>query len=264
MSSRPRSRGSRRMTADFAVLGRHASRRERRFRRAPRCSRARAVLRQPALRDVEAGENLDARDQRLRQRLRGAAYGAQQAVDAHAHDQPAADRLDMDVAGPQVDRLFEEIVEARTTGAPLARSRRLSMLSSSRALERPRRLREVFRVRAGRCGQRAWRRPRTRRRRCRPARPARSPARLQRRDVAGVGDREAERRPRSDQQKERPRLRAGSAGETRRQRPPDIRSGSVIRGSCKQAATSSAKSWAEISLASQNCAKASRRASAGT
>ena len=62
----------------FAVLGRHAWRRGRRSRRAPTFSRARAVLRQPPLGDVEAGENLDARDQRLRRRVRRRGDGPQQ------------------------------------------------------------------------------------------------------------------------------------------------------------------------------------------
>jgi hypothetical protein len=41
-------------------------------------------------------------------------------------------RLDMDIAGPQLQGLFEQVVDRPTTGAPLARSRRLSMSSSAR------------------------------------------------------------------------------------------------------------------------------------
>ena len=71
----------------------------------------RAVLRQAPLGDVEAGENLDARDQRLRRDAVRRRQRAQQAVDAHAHHEPGAERLDMDVAGAQIDRALQEIVE---------------------------------------------------------------------------------------------------------------------------------------------------------
>ena len=71
----------------------------------------RAVLRQPPLGDVEAGENLDARNQRLRQRVRRRGNRSQQAVDAHAHIETIAHRFDVNVARPKVDRFFQEIVD---------------------------------------------------------------------------------------------------------------------------------------------------------
>ncbi len=76
----------------------------------------RAVLRQPPLGDVEAGQNLDARDQRLRQRFGRRRHRAQQTVDAHAHSEAAAQRFDMDVAGAQLHRLFEQIVDGAHHG----------------------------------------------------------------------------------------------------------------------------------------------------
>ena len=38
----------------------------------------------------------------LREHAGGALYRAQQAVDAHAHDEPGPERLDVDVAGAQL------------------------------------------------------------------------------------------------------------------------------------------------------------------
>ena len=69
----------------------------------------RAVLGQPALCDVEAGENLDARDDRLRQHAGRRRDHAQQAVDAEADGQPGAERLDVDIARAQLVGFFEEI-----------------------------------------------------------------------------------------------------------------------------------------------------------
>ncbi len=109
-SSRPRSRGSRRITADLAVLRRHGGDAHVDLR--PRHAQPRgAVLRQPPLGDVEAGENLDARDQRLRQGSRRCRDRAQQSVDPHAHHEAVAERLDVDVARPQLHGLFEKIVD---------------------------------------------------------------------------------------------------------------------------------------------------------
>ena len=71
----------------------------------------RAVLRQPPFGNIEAGENLDARNQRLRQRSRRRRYLPQQPVDAQAHHEPRAKRLDMDVAGAQFDGFLEQIVD---------------------------------------------------------------------------------------------------------------------------------------------------------
>ena len=71
----------------------------------------RAVLRQAPLGDVQPGQDLDARDQRLGQRLRGGVNLAQQAVYAHPHGQSVAKRLDVNVAGAKLHRLFKEIVD---------------------------------------------------------------------------------------------------------------------------------------------------------
>ena len=38
-------------------------------------------------------------------------YGAQQAVDPHAHHQSGAERLDVDVARAQLDGLFQHVVD---------------------------------------------------------------------------------------------------------------------------------------------------------
>ena len=85
----------------FAVLRRHGGDADVEF--GARDAHARgAVLRQAALGDVEAGQNLDARDQRRRQHAGGRRHGAQQAVDAHAHDEPGAERLDVDVGRAQL------------------------------------------------------------------------------------------------------------------------------------------------------------------
>jgi len=82
--------------ADVEVGARHVQ---------PRC----AVLRQAALRDVEAGENLDAGNDGLRQHARRRRNGAQQSVDAQAHRQARPEGLDVNVAGAQLDGLFQEI-----------------------------------------------------------------------------------------------------------------------------------------------------------
>ena len=110
ISSRPRSRGNRRITAlSPCCVGMVATRTSssERLTRTPR----RAVLRQAPLGDVEAGENLDARDQRLRRNAGRRRHRAQQAVDAHAHHEPGAERLDVDVAGAQLDRALQQVVE---------------------------------------------------------------------------------------------------------------------------------------------------------
>ena len=110
ISSRPRSRGSRRMTADSPCCVGMVATRTSSSVRADADAR-RAVLRQAALGDVEAGENLDARDQRLRQHAGRRRHRAQQPVDAHAHHEPGAERLDMDVARAQLDRALQQIVD---------------------------------------------------------------------------------------------------------------------------------------------------------
>ena len=71
-----------------------------------------AVLRQSPFGDVEAGDDLDARDQRpAASTPAGGGDLPQQAVDAHAHHEPGAKRLDMDVAGAQLDGLLQQIVD---------------------------------------------------------------------------------------------------------------------------------------------------------
>ena len=69
----------------------------------------RAVLGQPAFGDVEAGENLDARDDRLRQHAGRRRNHAEQAVDAEADGQSGAERLDVNVARAQLVGFFEQI-----------------------------------------------------------------------------------------------------------------------------------------------------------
>ena len=140
---------------------------------------------------------------------------------------------------------------ARTTGAPLARSRRLSTSSSARAVaassasrRRTRRPRRAARRARSRC-------PRTRRPRSRPARRARFRRRGWRR-------RRSDRRPpagdvRRRADRERSRSRAGSGARTS---PSSgvaaISCGRATRGKPKKRATSSAKSLAESSLASHS------------
>ena len=93
----------------FAVLRRHGG--DAHVELGARDAHARgAVLRQAALRDVEAGQDLDARDQRRRQHAGRRRHRAQQAVDAHAHHEPGAERLDVDVGRAQLHRALEQIV----------------------------------------------------------------------------------------------------------------------------------------------------------
>ncbi len=79
-----------------------------------------AVLRQTTLGNVEIGDDLDAGNHGLRQHTGGRRDRPQQAVDAHADHQRRGERLDMDVAGAQFHRLFEQIVDGahhrRTAG----------------------------------------------------------------------------------------------------------------------------------------------------
>ena len=70
-----------------------------------------AVLRQSPLGDVEARDDLDTGDDGLRQHAGGRCDLPQQAVDPEAHGQPGLKGLDMDVAGAQLDGLFQEIVD---------------------------------------------------------------------------------------------------------------------------------------------------------
>ncbi len=72
----------------------------------------RAVLRQAAFGDVEIGDNLDAGDDGLRQHAGRRRHRPQQAVNPHANHQPGGKRLDVNVAGAQFDRFFEQIVDS--------------------------------------------------------------------------------------------------------------------------------------------------------
>ena len=106
----------------------------------------RAVLRQPPLGDVEAGQNLHARDQRLRRHAGRRRHRAQQAVDAHAHHEPGAERLDVNVAGAQLDRALEQIVERahhRRAAGEIAQAFDVVVGLLARRLARPRRRRAI-------------------------------------------------------------------------------------------------------------------------
>ena len=56
-------------------------------------------------------DDLDAGDQRLRRNAERRVERAQEAVDAHADGQPAARRLEMNVAGVQLHRLVDQFVD---------------------------------------------------------------------------------------------------------------------------------------------------------
>src|SRR3984893_13607275 len=83
-SSKPRSRGNRRMTAE---------------------SPCRAILRQAPFGDVEAGQNLDPGDQGLRQGIGRRGHGAKQTIDPHAHHEAVTERFDVNIAGPKLQGL---------------------------------------------------------------------------------------------------------------------------------------------------------------
>ena len=70
-----------------------------------------AVLRQPALGNVQAGEYLDARKQRLRQYVRRTRDDAQHSVNSHSNGQTGAKRFDVNVGRPELDRLVEKIID---------------------------------------------------------------------------------------------------------------------------------------------------------
>ena len=94
----------------FTMLGGHRGHANIDF--AARDAQARSpILRQPALGDVEAGENLDAGNDRLRQCAGRCRNDAQQAVHSHSHDEPGLERLDMDVGRAQLDRAFQKVVD---------------------------------------------------------------------------------------------------------------------------------------------------------
>ena len=64
-----------------------------------------AVLRQPALGDVEIGHDLHARDHRGSKLARRRFDLVQDAVDPVTHDQAVFERLDVDVGGPRLERV---------------------------------------------------------------------------------------------------------------------------------------------------------------
>ena len=70
-----------------------------------------AVLRQALLGDVQAGHDLDARDDDRLEALRRRDDVVEDAVDAEADRQVALERLDVDVAGAVLDRLEEQRVD---------------------------------------------------------------------------------------------------------------------------------------------------------
>ena len=70
-----------------------------------------AVLRQPPLGDIEAGQDLDARDDGARHVRRRGARFRQHAVDAQANVQTAAERLDVDVGGAGIEAVEQQLVD---------------------------------------------------------------------------------------------------------------------------------------------------------
>jgi len=75
-----------------------------------------AILRKPTLRDVEVGDNLDARNHGLGQNAGRRRHRPQQAVDAHADHQPGVKGLDVDVTRAQFHRFFQQIVDGANHG----------------------------------------------------------------------------------------------------------------------------------------------------
>ena len=130
-----------------------------------------AVLRQPALGDVELGHDLQARDQRRVQRAVRLHHLAQRAVDAKAHRARALVGLDVDVAGAVLRRLGQQGVEHADDRRVVARPRagpRSPAAPASSATGRPR-------SRPRRRRPRRSTRRRRRRRRC--GRPGSRPTR---------------------------------------------------------------------------------------
>ena len=75
-----------------------------------------AVLRKPAFGDVEVRDNLDARNDGLRQHGGRRRDRPQQAVNAHADHQSGLKGLDVNVAGAQLYGLFQQIVDGANHG----------------------------------------------------------------------------------------------------------------------------------------------------
>ena len=75
-----------------------------------------AILREPTFRDVEVGDNLDARNDGLRQHAGRRRYRPQQAVDAHADHQPGVEGLDVNVARAKFYGLLQQIIDSANHG----------------------------------------------------------------------------------------------------------------------------------------------------
>ena len=75
-----------------------------------RLDRDPAVLRPPALGDVELGHDLEARHQRLVQLVQDIDLVDQHAIDAVAHDHALGARLDVDIGSTEPDRLEDDRV----------------------------------------------------------------------------------------------------------------------------------------------------------
>ena len=132
ISSRPRSRGSRRMTADSpCCVGMVATRmsnsvRAARMRAAPSCGRRRSAMLSPArilMREISAAGSTPG----------GVGNARSKPSTRMRTTRPVRNgSMWMSVARSSIARSTRSFT-ARTTGAPLARSRRLSMSSSARA-----------------------------------------------------------------------------------------------------------------------------------
>src|SRR2546427_312261 len=69
------------------------------------------LMRPPLLGEVAAGEELDARDHRLVHDLRDQVHVVQDPVDPEADEGQLALRLEVDVRGPLLERVAEDVVE---------------------------------------------------------------------------------------------------------------------------------------------------------
>ena len=89
-----------------------------------------AVLRQPLLGDVQVAENLDARhDGRLEALdLRRHRHVLQHAVNAVADAELVLERLEVDVRGPQLDRVPQDLVDEADDRGVLGRAVQVGVL----------------------------------------------------------------------------------------------------------------------------------------
>ena len=117
----------------FAMLGRHGgdANIDLRARHLQPC---RAVLRQAPFGDVETCQNLDPGDQGLRQGIGRRRHGAEQTIDPHAHHEAVAERFDMDIAGAQLHRFFEHVIDrAHDRGAAREIAQTFNVVIGARA-----------------------------------------------------------------------------------------------------------------------------------